>query len=55
MILYVKVTVIPYQLWENIHILSIYQDDVQDVECIIWNQELVKRKRIGKLVKRVTV
>jgi hypothetical protein len=33
--------------------MSIYQDDVQDVECIIWNQELAKRKRIGKHVRKV--
>lgn len=28
-------------------------DDVQDVECIIWNQEPAKRKRIGKHVGKV--
>jgi hypothetical protein len=33
--------------------MSISPEDVQDVECIIWNQELAKRKRIGKLVERV--
>ena len=46
---------IPYQLWENMSIMSIYQDDVQDAECIIGSQELVKRKRTGKRVEKVTV
>jgi hypothetical protein len=35
--------------------MSIYQDDVQDAGCINWNQELAKRKRIGKHVGKVIV
>ena len=46
---------IPYQLWENMSIISIYQDDVQDAECIIGNPGLAKRKRTGKRAEKVTV